>query len=631
MVRLSAVLLAALALCAEQPGRHLSTVQRLEAVHLEAVHKARQQFAAARKEVPPAGIYQDFRAVIHIHAEDAAHTKGTRAELLAAAKQTGVQVVVFTDHRGPKPDTWRGMRDGILFLAGSEDDHQLRVPGTPELKFLSHLEERPDMPSAGFTGTEIYNRHTDAADDPEFLKYFQAAAGNPAEWASLVGRWRQYPDEAFNAGTDYLSLFVQRWDKETAARPFTGIAANDSHQNQIFQGTTFDPYPVSLRSVSTHILARELTEAAIRRSLVEGHVYVAHDWLADPTGFSFVGVNNLGVFHMGDAVPLTGTTHLVAELPLAAHLKLFRNGVLVNEVAAAAKLDFSTKEPGAYRLEAWLPVDGEERIWIYSNPVYLKTPDLGSMRFPSNDIAPDVEVQRDLAYLDDSLPKHKLDVYRPKTAKNAPVLIFLHGGAWRSGDRGLYTALGNRYAHQGLVTVIPSYRLAPADPHPAQVEDAAAAVAWTLKNLERFGGDPKRVYLAGHSAGGHLAALLALDGKWLAKHGAAPSALRGVIPMSGVYQIEGLERVFGADEEVKRQASPLTHVHADAPPFLITYCQWDYAFLPVQAERLGAALRKAGVATKVVYIPGLGHITEMLNITAPDDPTVKAVLEFIRP
>jgi len=211
------------------------------------------------------------------------------------------------------------------------------------------------------------------------------------------------------------------------------------------------------------------------------------------------------------------------------------------------------------------------------------------------------------------------------------VLIFLHGGAWRSGDRGLYTALGNRYAHAGIVTVIPSYRLAPADPHPAQVEDAAAAVAWTLRNLERFGGDPKRVYLAGHSAGGHLSALLALDGRWLAKHGAAPSALRGVIPMSGVYRIEGLERVFGADEEVKRQASPLTHVHAGAPGFLITYCQWDYAFLPVQAERFGAALQKAGGAAKVVYIPGLNHITEMLNITAPDDPTVKAVLDFIRP
>ena len=240
-------------------------------------------------------------------------------------------------------------------------------------------------------------------------------------------------------------------------------------------------------------------------------------------------------------------------------------------------------------------------------------------------------VRRDIAYLDDNLPKHKLDVYRPQGAKQAPVLIFLHGGAWRSGDRGLYTALGNRYAHAGIVTVIPSYRLAPADPHPAQVEDTAAAVAWTLKNLERFGGDPKRVYLAGHSAGGHLAALLALDGKWLGKHGVQPSALAGVIPMSGVYRVEGFERVFPGGEEVRRDASPLTHVHAGAPPFLITYCQWDYAFLPVQAERLGAALRQAGVAVNVVYVPGLGHITEMLNITAPDDPTVKAVLEFIRP
>ncbi|MCX6620855.1 MAG: alpha/beta hydrolase fold domain-containing protein, partial [Acidobacteria bacterium] len=621
--------LAALAQNADRPGRLRTTVERLETVHLEAVHKARRQFAASRRVVPRHSLYLDFRAVLHVHAEDAPHTKGTRPELLAAAKETGVRVVIFTDHRGPKPETWRGMREGVLFLAGSEDDHQLRVPGDPELKFLSHLESRPDMPAAGFNGTEIYNRHTDAADDPDFIDYFKAAAGNPAEWASLVKRWRQYPDEAFNAGTDYLPVFVRRWDKETAAHAFTGVAANDSHQNQIFQGVVFDPYAVSLRSVSTHILARELSDAAVRAALVAGHAYVAHDWLADPTGFSLLAVNNLGAFDMGDPVPLTGTAHLRAELPLPAHLRVFRDGAMVSETTAD-RLDLAVKEPGAYRLEAWLPVDGEERIWIYSNPIYFQRPEPGSIRLPSSEIAPDVALERDIAYIDDALPKHKLDVYTPKGAKGAPVMIFLHGGAWRSGDRGLYTALGNRYAHEGIVTVIPSYRLAPADPHPAQVEDAAAAVAWAMKNLAKYGGDPKRVFLAGHSAGGHLAALLALDPKWLGKHGLTPSAFRGVIPMSGVYQIEGLERVFGTDAEVKRQASPLTHVHAGAPSFLITYCQWDYPFLPAQAEQFQAALEKAGTSARVVYIPGLNHITEMLNIAAKDDPTVKAVLEFIR-
>src|SRR6185436_7814305 len=97
---------------AERPGRKFSTVERLERPHLQAMHDARQKFEEARKNPPPGtrrtdtGIFNDYRAVIHVHAEDSKHTGGTRAEVLAAAKKTGVDVVMFSDHRGPKPDTW---------------------------------------------------------------------------------------------------------------------------------------------------------------------------------------------------------------------------------------------------------------------------------------------------------------------------------------------------------------------------------------------------------------------------------------------------------------------------------------------------------------------------------------------
>ncbi len=104
-------------------------------------------------------------------------------------------------------------------------------------------------------------------------------------------------------------FFLARWDKEIAAHPaspFTGIAANDAHQNQIFNGTTFDPYAVAFRHVSTHILARDLTESNIRESLVAGRAYVSHDWLCDPTGFTFIAQNNLGLYEMGDRIPLSG-------------------------------------------------------------------------------------------------------------------------------------------------------------------------------------------------------------------------------------------------------------------------------------------------------------------------------------
>jgi hypothetical protein len=133
------------------PGRKLTTLERLAEPHLAAVHEARARFAAARKRLPQAGVYNDYRAVLHVHAEDADHTKGTRAEVLRAAKDVGISIVMFTDHRGPKPDTWRGLREGVLFIAGSEDDHLLRFPSAAgDLSFLSHLEETPDAKGEGF-------------------------------------------------------------------------------------------------------------------------------------------------------------------------------------------------------------------------------------------------------------------------------------------------------------------------------------------------------------------------------------------------------------------------------------------------------------------------------------------------
>ena len=148
------------------------------------------------------------------------HTKGTRAEVLAGAKAAGVQIVMFTDHRGPKPDTWQGMRDGVFFIAGSEDDHLLRFPKPgEELRFLSHLEETPDAKSAGFDGMEIYNRHTDAKDEKEFDDYFRAAMKDPAEWAKLVEKEKKYPDEIFGAETDYWPTIFAQWDRELPRIP----------------------------------------------------------------------------------------------------------------------------------------------------------------------------------------------------------------------------------------------------------------------------------------------------------------------------------------------------------------------------------------------------------------------------
>lgn len=629
----------------EPTGSKWTTAERLETRHLEATHEATLRFAKARKTLPNLGVYEDFRAVIHVHAEDSKHTKGTRPEVLVAAKKTGVRVVMWTDHRGPKAETWRGLRDGVLFIAGSEDgDGVLRFPdydaaGQPiaegGLRFLSHIEERYDALTDGFVGMEICNRHSDAVLDHGLQTYLLAVASDPELWRKAVENFKAYPDEFFAIGTRQHPEFFSKWDKETQKKPFTGIAANDAHQNQIFKETTFDPYEVSFRNLSTHILARELTEPEIRQSLREGHVYVSHDWLCDPTGFTFGAINNLGVFTMGDPAPFLGTTRLVALTPVAAKLKLIHNGSVVRETVGT-NLTYEAKSPGTYRVEAWLTVDEEDRPWIYSNPIYLKTPSLESLRLPSNEISPNVEVRKNIVYAegpDEEASKHMLDLYATKEKKSAPVFVFIHGGAWKSGDRSQYPAIGNHFAKQGILTVVPSYRLAPKYPHPAQIEDVAASFAWVVRHIAEYGGDTNRLYVGGHSAGGHLAALLTLDPHHLEKHLISSKAIRGTIALSGVYNFtegDGQPSVFGKDPQIRREASPLFHVKTGAPPFLVSYCQWDYPTLPAQAREFHAALEKANIPSVILFVPRESHISEMVNVPKDNDPTAAAILRFIQ-
>lgn len=627
------------------PGPTLSPARRLEKSQLQATHDTVQRFARERIQWPELGALEDIRAVLHVHAQDADHTKGNREQVLAGAKKARVRAVFLTDHRGPRPETWHGVRDGVLFVAGSEDgDGKLRFPefgpdhaplAEGALKFITHIEERYDASPAGFTGMEIVNRHTDAILDRTLEQLLAEAAKDPAVWQELLEKAKAWPDEVFAAGCDYHPAILAKWDRELAgAQPFMGIGANDAHQNVILNGHTFDPYEVSFRNLSTHLLATNLSEAALRAALREGHGYVSHDWLCDPTSFAFGAVNNLGVFTMGDTVPMQGTTRLVALTPLPATLRLFRDGALLT-TTNGTNLTFRAKKPGVYRLEAWLDVAGEPRPWIYANPVRLKETSLLDTPLPDMSTSPAVEVRKDLTYTEgrpEDAAKHKLDVYIPKERKLSPVFLFLHGGAWRSGDRGLYPPLGQRFARDGILTVIPSYRLAPKIPWPAQAEDSAAALAWTVNHIGELGGDTNRIFLGGHSAGGHLSALLVFNRRYLEPHGINPELLAGVVALSGVYNLDigDIESsVFGKERGLRQNASPLLYVRAPAPAFFVSYCEWDYATLPSQAKVFHAALRENGVASELFYTPKESHISEVIAMTHDEDPTGRAISRFI--
>ena len=133
--------------------------------------------------------------------------------------------------------------------------------------------------------------------------------------------------------------------------------------------------------------------------------------------------------------------------------------------------------------------------------------------------------------------KHRLDLYLPEGKKKVPVVMWIHGGGWRQGDKGLYGRLGRRFAREGIGLAAISYRLSPKVRHPEHIRDCARAFAWLHRNVKEHDGDPDRLFIMGHSAGGHLAALLALDRKFLKEQKVPVQAIKGVIPMSGVYDI----------------------------------------------------------------------------------------------
>lgn len=249
----------------------------------------------------------------------------------------------------------------------------------------------------------------------------------------------------------------------------------------------------------------------------------------------------------------------------------------------------------------------------------------------------EVQTVRDLAYYEgkDADPiKHKLDLYLPKDHKDFPVLFFVHGGAWRSGDKnffGLYAAVGRAFARHGIGTVVTNYRLSPGVQHPAHVEDVARAFAWTQRNVGQYGGRADQLFLCGHSAGGHLVALLASDDRYLKAVGLDRRAIRGVVPISGVYRVPErlFTTVFGSDADAARNASPLTYVRPELPPFLIVYAESDFPTCDTGSEEFCQALRERQCAARSLVIKDRNHASIILRCSADDDPTARAVRDFI--
>jgi acetyl esterase/lipase len=219
------------------------------------------------------------------------------------------------------------------------------------------------------------------------------------------------------------------------------------------------------------------------------------------------------------------------------------------------------------------------------------------------------------------LPRHRLDLYAPKTKQDRrPLLVFIHGGGWETGRREEYAFAGRAYAAQGFVTAVPDYRLTGHAPFPAFLEDCAGAVAWCQAQAESWGADAARTVLAGHSAGAYNVAMLALDARWLARAGAT-QPVRGWAGLSGPYDFLPLEpgpglRTFGAAPDAPG-TQPIAYVGADSPPAYLATGEADAVVRPRNTQRLAERLRASGVRVEERIYPNVDHAGPLLALTWP--------------
>ncbi len=213
-----------------------------------------------------------------------------------------------------------------------------------------------------------------------------------------------------------------------------------------------------------------------------------------------------------------------------------------------------------------------------------------------------------------------LDVWRGRgNLAPAPVIIFYYGGGWVKGSRDDYGFAARAYASKGFVVVVPDYRKVPEVHFPAFVQDAADAVKWTRDNIAKYGGDPERIAIAGHSAGAHSVAMLALDPRWLAAVG-APGAVKAAVGLSGPYDFYPFTgRAVAAMGKWRDPAEtqPINFARKGAPPIMLITGTADTTVRPKNARNLFAALSRSGAVVVEKEYPGLGHEDIAMALSLP--------------
>jgi hypothetical protein len=400
-------------------------------VRFPSEQKAWERIRADRDPVTEHVGWREFRGILHSHSKFSHDCEVPFEHILEALKNDGIDFICLSDHcTGGRADfdlQWRGVRDGKLFIPGFEMKEGIMPFGVKAgvvlsnqtdsamlakqilesggVLFYAHPEEPRAWERPELTGMEIYNTHSD------FKKL-----GLGGILPELLVNQRAYPDQVFHLLAQRPTAFLRRWDELNRTRHITGIAGNDCHQNtglrafytidgklriedtspktisefrlnfltrplaRLFFGRLepnrklfhiqLDPYERMARLVNTHVLAGELSEAAVKDALRAGRAFVGFDIVADSSGFRWLATNQVQRAVMGEIIAFAPDTRLQAFSPHQCRFTVIKDGTQVH-TAEGRQLDWSPGSPGKYRVEAELNVRNEWIPWVYANPIEL--------------------------------------------------------------------------------------------------------------------------------------------------------------------------------------------------------------------------------------------------------------------
>lgn len=256
-----------------------------------------------------------------------------------------------------------------------------------------------------------------------------------------------------------------------------------------------------------------------------------------------------------------------------------------------------------------------------------------------------ISIEKDISYTPntESGTENLLDIYYPKSESPKDVLVFIHGGSWNSGKKDTYWWLGRNMARKNVVTVIINYSLSPASQYEKMAEDCAGALKWVSDSISKYGGNSDRIFLMGHSAGGHLAALINSDPRFFKQQG-IPNPIHGLILNDAfgldMYQYlssaedndqtNSFLNTFSNDKEVWKTGSPLTYTSSVRNPHLIFVGERTYPAIQLQSDRLYREFQNAGKAVEFKIIPGKNHVGMITQMILGGNKLYKYITGFMK-